>query len=120
VLSGELSVWSARHRSTPIARPFGSSFAAASNTAPRPQPRSSSVSSPWSRRPLSTSAQAANFPTRVVCTNTAAVPSSDAAVAPATAAATGLPLARLLAANIRSAADPTPTITACPGADTVW
>ncbi len=44
----ELSVWSARQMSTPIARPFGSSLAAASRTAPRPQPRSSSVSSPRS------------------------------------------------------------------------
>ena len=63
---GELPVWSARQMSTPIARPFESSLAAASNTAPRPQPRSSSVSSPRSCSPSRISAHTLNFPTRVV------------------------------------------------------
>jgi hypothetical protein len=36
VADGELSVWSACQRSTPMARPRGNRLAAASNTAPRP------------------------------------------------------------------------------------
>src|SRR3954451_16071579 len=39
VLCCELSVWSARQMSTPMALPFGNSLAAASRTAPRPQPQ---------------------------------------------------------------------------------
>jgi hypothetical protein len=57
VCCAELPVWSARHRSTPIASPAGSNFAAVSSTAPRPQPMSSSVSSPRRFNPWSIRAQ---------------------------------------------------------------
>jgi hypothetical protein len=65
VADGELPVWSGCQKSTPMARPRGSRFVAASNTAPRPHPMSSTVSSPRSRRSSRIRFQTTNLPARV-------------------------------------------------------
>ena len=49
---GALPLWSFVHRSAPTARPVGSRLAASISTAPRPQPRSSSCSSPCEAGPV--------------------------------------------------------------------